>query len=295
MEFKINLGEFFAVPTSVTDEYIKIATADNLKVLLYCLRHAGKSLTVGEISRAVNVSEDSVATAFDFWKQRGLFDNGQLSIDNGQWTIDNKPAPPIIERDYEFTPSEISDIIKDSRDVDYLFKCAEKSYGRPLKPTEQKALAVIVEEYRMSPAVALMLMEYCVSVGKNSPAYIKKTAANWLEHGINSFESAESHIKQLKDYNSVEGELIRLFKIKDIPESKKPLIRKWLYELNLSIEKIYEVYQKTLERTGKLEYTYMDRILSNQDNTPAPTQTTAAARPSYDLEEFYKLEREKYN
>jgi DnaD/phage-associated family protein len=302
MEFKLDLGIFnsvFAVPNSIVDEYIKLATADNLKVLLYCLRHAGKSLSAGEISRAVSVAEENVASSFDFWKQRGLFDSVERAALGEPVPVSK--SPPIIERDYEFSPSEISDIIKDSNDVKYLFKCAESLHGRPLKPTEQKALAVIIEEYRMKPEIALMLMEYCFSIGKSSPSYIKKAAAAWLEQGIDSIESAEAHIKHLKCYHSEENELIRLFEVKDIPEARKPLFKKWLYEFNFSKEIIFDAYQITLEKTGKLEYTYMDRILTswNKDGVGAKKISVVfksnTEKPSYDLEEFYKLQREKYN
>jgi DnaD/phage-associated family protein len=294
MDYKITLGAFnavFAVPAAVTDEYIKLATADNLKVLLYCLRHAGQILSPGEISRATGVAPDNVISSFEFWAQRGLFDGAA-----------SPPQPvntkPIVERDYEFSPKEISDVIKDSADVQYLFKHCESLCGRLLKPNEQKAIAVIVEDYGMSAAVTLMLIEYCFSIEKSSPAYIKKTAASWLEQGINSIETAEAHIRQLKDYRSDESELIRLLNVKDIPEGRKPLFRKWLYEFNFTKEIVFEAYQITLEKTGKLEYTYMDKILTGwkENGIGAKKQTAAnSEKPSYSLEEYYKLEREKYN
>jgi DnaD/phage-associated family protein len=293
MDYKIDIGAWggiFAVPNCLADEYIKIATADNLKVLLYCLRHAGQGLSAGEISRATGVAPDNVTSSFEFWRQRGLF--GSLKHDNPVTPPGTAKTAALLERDYEFSPIEISDTIKNNKDVQYLFECAEKLYARPLKHHEQSTLTVIIEQVGMHPGVALMLLEYCFSIGKNRVDSIKKIARSWLDEGINSIESADSHIKLLKEYNTAENKLIRLLKIKDIPDSKKPLLRKWLYEFNHSIEKIYEVYQKTLERTGKLEYTYMDKVLSNLNESK--TVTSAAEKPSYDLDELDKQIMEEY-
>jgi len=297
MEYNFNLGIFggvFAVPHCVVDEYIKIATGDNLKVLLYCLRHAGQELSVGEISRATGIPPDNVTTSLEFWRQRQTTSEDV----NAGAPPPVKSSPALIERDYDFSPKEISDTIKSSKDVDYLFKRCEELYGRPLKHNEQKALAVIIEEYGMKPEVALMLMEYCFSIDKNTTFYIKKTAKNWIEQGINSVVSAESEIKHLKEFYSAEGELKRLLNVREIPESRKPLFKKWLFEQRHSNETIYSAYQKALEKTGKLEYTYMDKILTGLiegTNKPAVSNVRATmSLPSFDLDELDKQIMEEY-
>jgi DnaD/phage-associated family protein len=310
----------FAVPISVIDEYIKISTGDNLKVLLYCLRHTGHGLSAGEISRATGVPPDNVTTSIRFWEQRGLFGGNRENATDiipstvaspieelSATSIDIKKAKVLLDRDHEFSPSEIADLINENKDVKYLFERYEELYGRPLKHNEQKALAVIIEEVGMKPEVALMLIEYCFSINKKRSDSIKKIAKSWIELGIDSIGDAESHIKQLKNYYSVESELVLLLEIKAIPDNKKPLFQKWLYEFNHSIKTIYDAYQKTLEKTGKLEYTYMDRILTglnwdrvsgvNTSKKSAGTATSAKKimpPPSFDLDELDKQIMEQY-
>jgi len=314
MEYSFNLGMFngvFAVPDSIVDKYIKIATGDSLKVLLYCLRHSGQGLSAGEISRATGVPSGNVTSSLEFWQQQAAFTDASAETTDSAALLDKlnklntKKATALLERDYDFSPKEISDTIKGSDDIEYLFKRGEELYGRPLKHNEQKALAVIIEDVGMKPEVALMLMEYCFSIAKTTPSYIKKTAKNWIEQGIDSILLAEAEIKRLKEYYSAEGELKRLLKVKDIPESRKPLLRKWMYEYNQSNEIIYAAYQKALEKTGKLEYTYMDRILTGLHETGTSglsqskpdgkkVQDKPSAAPSFSLDELDRQIMEEY-
>ena len=323
MEYKFNLGEWgsvFAVPHSVVERDIKIATGDNLKVLLYCLRYSGQGLSVGEISRATGVAPDNVSSSLEFWGKRIESVPESESESKSEITAtpltnpDNKTATTklptsLLERDREFSPSEIADVINSNKGVEQLFKQCEEQYGRPLKHSEQNALAVIVEEIGMKPEVATMLIDFCFSIGKTSADYIKKVAKDWIERGIDTVTSADSEIKHFNEYYSAEGELKRLFDVRAIPDARKPLIKKWLFEQRHSIQTIYEAYQMTLEKIGKLRYNYMDKILSgdsqggeeSKSNKSNPIKTAkslkkgSAAPSSFDLDELNKKVMEKYN
>jgi DnaD/phage-associated family protein len=197
MSYSFDLG-VFAVPNSIVDKYIKSATESDLKVLLYCFRHSGQVLTEGEISRATGVAPAQVTVSLELCKK--IMNDNPTQSENRSLSKESKAkAKVMLERDHEFTPKEISDTIKSSKDVENLFKCCEGMYGRPLKHTEQKALAIIIEEVGMKPEVALMLMGYCFSVEKTSSGYIKAVAKNWLEQGVNTISLAELHIKQLNE------------------------------------------------------------------------------------------------
>jgi len=308
MDYNINLGMYnniFAVPNQIADEHIKLASGDNLKVLLYCLRHSGTALSEGEISRATGVAAENVNASFEFWKQRGLFDNAEIT--KIESLADKAVKKVNLERDPQFSPAEISDTVKNSKDVEYLFKRAEELYGRPLKNHEQQSLAVIIEDAGMKPAIALMLMEYCFSIGKSTPAFIRKMAKDWVEREINSLETAEVEITASREYYSEEGEIKRLLKVKDISDKDKQIIKKWLNQYSFDSEIIYQAYQITLEKIKKLEYTYMDTILTGWHkngvkavsdidtvNKKHKDSQEAAMKPSFDLDEYDKLIMEKY-
>jgi DnaD/phage-associated family protein len=196
MEFKINLvgwNSVFAVPRAIVDEYIKLASGDNLKVLLYCLRYGGQSLSDGEIARATNVGVESVNSSLEFWKQRGLFSEQTASAD-----IPLSVKKVEAERDPEFAPKEISSIAKDDETVKYIFEKVQLQKGK-ITHTEQKTIVQIIEYHNMKPDVLLMLVEYCFGANKFSPKYIKTVALDWLNNGINTHESASLKIKELEE------------------------------------------------------------------------------------------------
>jgi len=194
MEYKINLGRWggvFAVPVSVADEYIKLAGADNLKVLLYCLRHAGADLSDGEIARATGVKQESVKTSVEFWEQRGLFAESEKAV----------AVTRIREayRDPLYAPSEISEIIKADNTIKYIIEQIVNKKGK-VTYTEQNTVMQIVEYYGMRPEVLLMLVEYSFSKEDRFKAkYIKTVALDWLDNGINSVDSAEKKIRELNE------------------------------------------------------------------------------------------------
>ena len=70
--YLLNLGAWntiFAVPCAVVDQYLKIASPNQLKVLLWVLRHADHGFEPKEPAQALGLSEDAVEEALLFWQQ----------------------------------------------------------------------------------------------------------------------------------------------------------------------------------------------------------------------------------
>lgn len=66
-------GQMFGVPNAVVDQYLKLATPSQLKVLLYLLRNNGQTVDHSEIAKALAISEELVEEAALFWSQTDLF------------------------------------------------------------------------------------------------------------------------------------------------------------------------------------------------------------------------------
>ena len=66
-------GQMFGVPNAVVDQYLKLATPSQLKVLLYLLRTNGQTVDHSEIAKALAISEELVEEAALFWSQTDLF------------------------------------------------------------------------------------------------------------------------------------------------------------------------------------------------------------------------------
>lgn len=332
MSYKISLGGWnsvFAVPAAVVDTYIKLAGGNSLKVLLYFLRNAGQALDAAAISAAVGVKPDDVEDALLFWEQVGL-----LRLDGENALPSEKPhvlaeTPPILpkapekspaeahkslvkielEREPKFKPREIAKAVRENGQVDFLFKHAEKLMGRPLKHSEHNTLMIIIEEAGLSVECALMLVEYCFSIGRATPAYMKKLTCDWVEKDIKTIEQAENEIKLMKTYHSVEAKLKAMFEVNSaFSREQRAYISKWVNDYAFSLDMLDEAYQITLNGAGKLAFPYMDKVLTKWRETGVKTPAAVKAEKqsrkekvreqeasSFDLEDYTRAAMQKYS
>lgn len=288
MSYKINLGGWgsvFAVPSALVDNYIKIASGNAVKVLLFFLRNSDRELDAQAIAKYIDIKAEDVEDALVFWKQIGLLciDNNQISpsddspaevkrfeVKTTKSDLTNNDAMKSSVRKVElqrspvFSPIEIADSIKDNEKVDFLFKTCERLYGRTLKHTEQNALVTILEHTGLCVEVTLMLVEYCFSVDKATPAYMKNVALDWFEKDIKTISDAENQIKYLTDLRSAENQIKSLFEInRALTPKEKGFIDRWVIQWKMPYELITFAYEENVDKIGKLSFPYMEKILSS--------------------------------
>nr|MDE7398083.1 DNA replication protein DnaD [Oscillospiraceae bacterium] len=74
MFYSLNVGDWnsvFAVPSSVVDNYIKLASGNSLKLLLYLLRHGGEKIPGEKLAEELGFTEmGELEDAALFWVQR---------------------------------------------------------------------------------------------------------------------------------------------------------------------------------------------------------------------------------
>ena len=95
MSINIDLGAWnsiFAVPSKVVDEGLKFSDGVKLKVLLFVLRNAGRSVDDTEISKATGVNVTDIPEALDYWVSIGVFNR-----------IENTLTP--VKNNEEFVPA----------------------------------------------------------------------------------------------------------------------------------------------------------------------------------------------
>jgi len=318
MSHKLNLGAWssvFAVPAAVVDNYIKLAGGNNLKVLLFILRNAGSEIEADEISSSTGVKTDDVKDALLFWEQTGIFAMRENEIIPADMPIKSESVRPVtnfkkieLEREPRFCPKEIAGAVRGSKGMDFLFRECERIFGRPLRHNEQNSLMIITEDVGIPAECALMLVEYCASCGKATPAYMRRIAKDWHEREILSISQAEDEIKVLREIGSLENKLRRLFEMSNaFSKEQKDFIRKWS-ALGYDEEMIYEAYDLSLSQEVKKVFPYMDKIIENwkkdgirnkeqleqsQKNFKKAKQQTNNAKSSFDLDLISKLINEK--
>ncbi|MDD6279492.1 MAG: DnaD domain protein [Ruminococcus sp.] len=274
MDFRTNSGiwgAMFGVPSIIADNLLKLATGEQLKVLLYLLRHSGRSCSDSEISANTGVPLNQISDALMFWQQVNVLNSDSNSImtpqPEQQNIMNTQPEPPVENQiprrqRQNLTPSEITKLMSDSSDVAELFKTAESLLGT-LNHTQQNSLIWMYSYLGLKKEVIITLLSYCISIEKTNPGYIEKIAGSWAENEINTLPDAISEVERLTESRSYTAKIMSAFDMKHRPTTKQQaVIDGWKAE-NYPLELIRYAYEITIETIDKLSFPYISRILES--------------------------------
>lgn len=291
MEFKVNSGiwgSMFGVPDVVADNFLKLASGDQIKVLLYILRCSGRVCTDEEISMNTGVTVQAAADAVLFWQQANVLTSQSASPVQSQTIMapppqqpqsimtppqpiqpeirKAEPAVPEVQVKSErrtkqnIAPSEIARIMKDSVDVSELFKVTETILG-PINHTFQNLLIWMYDYLGLKKEVIIILISHCKNLDKTNPSYIEKVAMDWADNDINDLEKAQSEVQRITVSNDYTGRIMKMFEMTRRPTSKQAeFIDQWRSR-SLDFELIHYAYEKTIEQINKLSFDYINKIL----------------------------------
>lgn len=279
MDFTTNSGvrgTMFGVPHVVADNFLKLASGKQIKVLLYILRCSGRTVSDEEISRNTGVPVTEVTDCVLFWQQVNVLDEhtrqSAPEAQNIPHTTETKIIPQQSEpkiippdaprRKQEFKPSEITDILKSSSDIAQLFKIVESFLGT-LNHTQQNSLIWMYNYLGLKKEVILTLVQYCITIEKTNSGYIEKIACKWAENDINSLEAAQEEVQRMTSSNDFIGAITKKFEMKRNPTTKqREFISSWQSE-GFSLDLIGYAYEKNIEQIDKLSFEYINKILMN--------------------------------
>ena len=286
MSFEINpyaYKSIFAVPTSVVDDNIRLASVLQLKVLLYMLRHSEKNLSGEDVSAALSIDKADAEDAMIFWQERGLLIKSDeeakpvLHIESTSEVTITK-AEPEIQTVPEVQVKKVSDIpisrpsheqiavrLQECKEFSGLFAEAQAALGKTIGYDGQSVLIMMHDSYGLPFEVILMAIEYAVSQQKTGFSSIAKIGKYWSEQGIDTLEGAMEYIEE---HNAVNETWNKLRSLTDItnrtPTSKqRGYLVAWVKEYGYNADIIYYAYEESVDRTGKMSMPYMDKIIRN--------------------------------
>lgn len=324
-------GSVFVVPAAVVDRYIKFASAVQLKTLLWILKNQGADISAAVLSKAVGFSEGDTADALLFWKNEGILaEVGAPAVPApavpiapavpavtsapAQAASEAKPAPetkkesealpdlPAIKPTYE----QVLARLEESKEIQLLFTEAQQTLGRTIGYDMQATLLMMLDTYGLKEEIILTVLHYCASQGKASAAYIAKMSKDWAKREIDTLEKAAERIEQIQNADKLFAEFKILAGISapKATTAQSEYLLSW-HKMGFSVEMMHLAYEETVNRTGKMNFNYTNRILENwyRDNLKSPEAVeefrenrrreadakaqkpqTAERKPSYDLE-----------
>ena len=269
-------GGVFAVPGQVVDRYIKLASGNQLKVLLIFLScRAGEMFSVEETARTLSLPEAEVTAALEQFRAWGLLYHGTESFQPDEKPAEKTRDKPVEksgvypEKKYhnvikvtQFDPRTIAEEIGHNPDFDALINyCEEKIYGDVLKPAQLNLLANMLLYYDLSPEVSRMALDFCKSRGKIAPSAVLKMCADMCNSECRTVADAEAFL--FKQEDMVAETLRRKFKMSGFSQNQADLLEKWRHSYKFTPEMIELAFDKTLDNTGKKSFKYMDEILTD--------------------------------
>ena len=305
MNYTINpamLGNTFVVPSVVVDKFIKIATATQLKVLLYLMRNISDGINPKKISKALSLPESEVDDALLFWSQSEVL--------NSEQPKENENKPVIINT----TLPTRADVIKrglEDENLMFLLREAQLRFGRNLKQNESQLLVSLYDDYGMSGPLILLLLGYAVKSGKCNLSFIKTTATYWLSQGVETVEDADALISEQAEQELAWNMVRKAFGIAPRKPSTKEveLSNLWINEWKLSEDLLKAAYDVGIDTKSKFSMAYIAKILENwhKDKTTEPvaaapkkktTDSPQGKKPTspyagYDLKQYEKMLKKK--
>jgi DnaD/phage-associated family protein len=250
LKINVTVPDFTLVDNFFIDNYMPKANGDYVKVYLYCLKcgYSGYETSIEDIASALNLLQTDVVNAIKYWKDNGL----------------------LISK-----PDETITIIMNSTKADKLlsldntkkemFEHIQKLLGRPISSKELITYLDFIDQFKFTPEIILLLVEYCVSKNKGDIRYIEKVAMGWHDAGIKTLDEAQKYITSHEDKWSKYRSILNFMGMKDADISKpqEELLNKWMSVYNFSVDIIEEACRICVMRINEPNFSYMDAILSD--------------------------------
>ncbi len=272
--------------TPIPDEFIlkhlPTASGTYVKVYLYIFYHHFNSVpdfTLAKAAEALSLLESDVLEALNYWHKKGMLiltrTKDCCTIRFVQTSAPPTPQPPKkkvpqesaetakvvrVEHKPVYSPQEMA-LYKKTPQVKQLFAAAEKFLGGALSFPNLSLLYSFYDYYRLPIDVIEYLMEYCAETGNTNLRYMEKIVQDWTDKGITTLEAAQNQVGFFRNYYPIMKSLG--VGGRRPTDTERKFMDCWLQEWQMPSELLTEAAARTIERTGKPSFQYMNTILKN--------------------------------
>jgi len=262
MKYYLNptaFGAAFSVPSVIADNYLKLATHNELRVILYVLRHSCDGVDIEATANALNISADAVLESLMFWADRKV-----LLADGVK--AEEEPARPVAtEKNIKPTRLDVANRGLEDENISRILQNAQMKFGRSLKTNESSTLVYIYDDLGLDASVIFLLFQYACDEGKLNIRFIEKTAVNWANLGVKTIVDAEKVIEKTIVKNLSWKRVSKAFGIESRKPSEKEieLSTLWIDTYNLSEEYLTLAYDVCIDNKTKLSFAYVAKVIEN--------------------------------
>ncbi len=265
MPYFTNDNKFIPIPTEFVKDKLPQANPTFVKVYIYLLMLANenKCTDFATIAETLGLLESDLMYAIRYWEEQGvIFKNG----DNFAFSKSNFAPTELPKEDLPAHKSveNLASIIEGDKSLSDMFMLSQEILGKTITEKEMETIYWFYSDLNMTPEVILLLLEYCVSKGKNRMSYIEKVAVSWNEMGLSTSESVALYIKNEEQKTGFLYSIRKIMGIADrsLSQIEEKYLIKWHEDLKMSEEMIALAYEYCIIQTAKLSFPYMDKIIT---------------------------------
>ena len=277
---------------NIDNSVIRLACSLHLKILFIIVKNINSKFTISQISSILNKNEDDIKDAIEFWENFGI-----IKSETSERDEDNKNKNEILEKS---NLSYISKRIKSKDDISVMLGKIEAILGRPLSGVDISVFTNLKDFEGLPSSVIIILVQYCVKMGKNYTRYIEKVGLSWVQEGINSVKSAKEKIKTTNKVILLWKRFSKIIGISNrLPTTKeKEIIKRWFIDWGYDFSIIKEAYERCINATGEYKLNYIDGIMKRWKNSnifsiddiEKFSMRKFEYNPTYDISKYENLE-----
>ena len=248
------------------------ASAEDLRVLLALLK-CGCDSDRETLMAASLCDGDELSLALQFWRGAGLLSLSRTKKETkNDKKAEEKPVDEKSERRalksedrlYEANSSELADMINRGK-LQTLIDACQQTVGKILNNTEINIIVGMHDQLSLEGEYILMLIAYCYENNKCSMKYVEKVAFSLCDKGIVSTKTLETYLEERRRFASFEWQIKKMFGIgdRDFTKKQEEYVLKWELEYKYGIEVVGIAYDITVDNINKVDFRYIDKILSS--------------------------------
>lgn len=206
------------------------------------------------------ITRKELDEALAFWRGAGAIAPAGTSSSSSKRST---KAPTSLH----YTGEELADIIDKHELAPMIDECG-RILGKTFNPTDISSIVNMYHNLGVDKQYIVTLCGYCSRLGKNSLAYLFKTACNLYDSGIVNTEQLNEYVGFREECAQFGSKLRALFGIggRALTAKESKCFENWL-KWGYGEDIVIRAYEITVEKTGKYTISYLDKILTNWHTT----------------------------
>lgn len=282
MKYSITTDTPLSISADAAEKLISSGDGNAALLYIYLIRKKGEASSA-DVSRELRFSLSETDRAFDKLVSLGLVNSAP----------EKKSSPAAVEELPSYTAEDVKNELENGAVFPVLVSEVQARLGKILSSDDLLRLFGIYDSLGLPPEVILTLVNHCISEfderygGSRRPTmrYIEKAAFSWERDGIYTLELAEEYIKRAGERRAKGRRILSVLNISGRPltASERKYVDRWS-DMGFPPETVEIAYDRTMFRTGKLSWNYMDSILkswySKKLITPEEVMTENVKQPA---------------